>query len=87
MLSSRYGFIVALMVAAPAYSLDDERRAELRELLVQDCGSCHGMTLSGGLGPDITQGQLENKPDSYLFGTIRDGHPGTPMPAKAATIK
>ena len=81
MLPSRSALVIGLMIAAPAQALDDARRAELRDLLVQDCGSCHGMTLRGGLGPDITPEQLANKPDSYLFGTIRDGHPGTPMPA------
>jgi len=49
-------------------------------MLRHDCGSCHGMTLKGGLGPAITSDALRGKPAPYLFQTIRDGHPGTPMP-------
>lgn len=57
-----------------------ERQAELLHLLKQDCGSCHGMTLKGGLGPALTQQALAGKPVEYLYLTVRDGHPGTPMP-------
>lgn len=57
-----------------------ERQTELIHLLRHDCGSCHGMTLKGGLGPALTPEALNGKPASYLFQTVRDGHPGTPMP-------
>jgi len=30
-----------------------ERQRELVRLVRQDCGSCHGMTLAGGLGPPL----------------------------------
>jgi len=30
-----------------------ERQTELLYLLKQDCGSCHGMTLQGGLGSSL----------------------------------
>jgi mono/diheme cytochrome c family protein len=32
-------------------ALDTARQAELLHLLKHDCGSCHGMTRKGGLGP------------------------------------
>lgn len=57
-----------------------ERQAELVQLLKQDCGSCHGMTLKGGLGPSLLPPALENKPDAMLFETILNGRPGTAMP-------
>lgn len=57
-----------------------ERQAELIQLLKQDCGSCHGMTLKGGLGPSLLPRSLENKPDAMLFETILNGRPGTAMP-------
>ena len=34
--------------------------AALERLVVQDCGSCHGLTLKGGLGPDIRPQSLKH---------------------------
>lgn len=56
------------------------RQLELRHLLIQDCGSCHGMTLKGGLGPALRPANLEGKPDELLINTILLGRPGTAMP-------
>ena len=58
----------------------EARRAELATLLKHDCGSCHGLTLRGGLGPALLPEVLQDKPVSYLAGVILDGLPGTPMP-------
>ena len=60
--------------------LSKAREAELHNLLKQDCGSCHGMTLKGGLGPALTSEALKDKPLELLTLTIREGRPGTPMP-------
>jgi cytochrome c55X len=59
---------------------DAQRQAELRHLLEQDCGSCHGLTLKGGLGPALLPEQLAGKPRAFLMHTILDGRPGTAMP-------
>lgn len=64
------------VAAAP----DAERRAALLNLLRQDCGSCHGMTLQGGLGPALLPDSLAGKNDALLVTTILEGRPGTPMP-------
>ena len=56
------------------------RQQELRHLLHQDCGSCHGLTLKGGLGPPLVQDSLAGKPAAFLRQTILDGRPGTAMP-------
>ncbi|WP_207787747.1 c-type cytochrome [Candidatus Thiosymbion oneisti] len=56
------------------------RQAELRNLLTQDCGSCHGLTLAGGLGPSLQRQALVGKPAEYIAATILFGRPGTPMP-------
>lgn len=56
------------------------RQQALAHLLKHDCGSCHGMTLKGGLGPSLLPAAIEQKPDQLLFITIREGRPGTPMP-------
>lgn len=57
-----------------------ERQAELRNLLTQDCGSCHGLTLGGGLGPSLQRQALVDRPAEYLAATILFGRPGTAMP-------
>jgi cytochrome c55X len=56
------------------------RQKELVHLVRQDCGSCHGMTLQGGLGPALLPDALRDKPAEGLTATIYDGRPGTPMP-------
>ncbi len=68
--------VVTTVCAAPAPA----RQAELRDLLLQDCGSCHGMTLKGGLGPPLTPEALAGKSPELLRRTIVEGRPGTPMP-------
>ena len=66
----------ATVVAAP----DMERQAELLYLLKHDCGSCHGMTRKGGLGPPLLPESLNEKPQPLLVNTVLFGRPGTPMP-------
>ena len=63
-----------------AADLDPQRQMEIRDLLIQDCGSCHGLRLRGGLGPALTPEALQGKPDAFLVATILYGRPGTPMP-------
>ncbi len=69
-----------LAAAAAAAEIPAQRQAELANLLQQDCGSCHGLTLRGGLGPSLLPEALGNKPVEYLAATILYGRPGTPMP-------
>lgn len=71
--------IPALAFAAPSEP-SPERAAALRHLLVQDCGSCHGLTLKGGLGPALLPTNLAGKPAAFLTATILDGRNGTAMP-------
>jgi len=56
------------------------RQDELIHLLKQDCGSCHGLTLEGGLGPPLLPANLSAKPTEWLRQVILDGIPGTAMP-------
>ena len=56
------------------------RRIELVALVRQDCGSCHGLTLKGGLGPALLPDSLKGKGADSLKWTILQGRPGTPMP-------
>lgn len=56
------------------------RRSELITLVRQDCGSCHGLTLKGGLGPALLPETLRDKPADSLKATLLHGRPGTAMP-------
>ncbi|MGB5260559.1 MAG: cytochrome c [Gammaproteobacteria bacterium] len=73
-------FGALLCVPVGADPLPPDRQQELQHLLVQDCGSCHGMRLTGGLGPALTPEALAGKPRDLLLATIREGRSGTPMP-------
>jgi cytochrome c55X len=77
LLITSFIFITAQAVAA---ELDSSRQNELLYLLKHDCGSCHGMTLKGGLGPSLLPEALSDKPAGFLVSTILDGRPNTAMP-------
>lgn len=86
MLASRLVFALFWVLTAtianaePAAEPDAVRQKELVRLVRQDCGSCHGMTLQGGLGPALLPADLRDKPAEGLAATIYYGRPGTPMP-------
>ena len=48
------------------------------------CADCHGMDARGIRGPDITQVWAKGRTDGALFSTVRNGVPGTEMPAHPA---
>jgi cytochrome c55X len=75
-----FGLLASLIVLQALGAPLPSRQAELEHMLRHDCGSCHGMTLKGGLGPALTPDALHNKPRAYIQQSIRYGHPGTPMP-------
>lgn len=74
------GAVALLAAASLAAEPAAGRRAELTHLVRQDCGSCHGMTLKGGLGPALTRDALRDKPAESLVVTVLHGRPGTAMP-------
>lgn len=67
-------------VAISNTSIPAARRGELVFLVRQDCGSCHGMTLNGGLGPSLQPDALNGKSADYLKSIILHGRPDTAMP-------
>lgn len=71
------------MIAATAHAAEPDslRQRELVRIVRQDCGSCHGMTLKGGLGLPLTSAALRDKPFEGLVATVVYGRPGTAMPA------
>lgn len=62
------------------------RQAQLIHLVRQDCGACHGMQLSGGLGPALDPARLADLPEASLVATVLQGRPGTPMPGWQAFL-
>lgn len=62
------------------------RAQALVRMVRQDCGSCHGMLLTGGLGPAITPQALRDIPVDSVAATIYHGRPGTPMPPWKAMV-
>ncbi len=75
--------VVLLSLTLPAVAaaeLSPQRSEEIAHIVQQDCGSCHGLTLKGGLGPSLDPQRLQQLPESFLTITIQHGRPGTPMP-------
>ena len=73
------GLAMAMAMAATAGPTAG-RRSQLRDMVAQDCGSCHGMTLKGGLGSPLRPEDLAGQSAEAIVATILDGRPGTPMP-------
>ncbi len=70
-------FANALQAASAGGTADTKA---LKNLVHQDCGSCHGLTLKGGLGPDLRPKNLEHYDVEALADVILNGIPGTAMP-------
>ena len=82
--------LTGLSMAAHAFTgsaIENARQQELIYLLKQDCGSCHGLTLKGGLGPALLPHNLAGKSVDFLTLTILDGRPGTAMPPWRPLLK
>ena len=73
------GLALLATSCAQAQAPDAARQRELVRMVRQDCGSCHGLYLTGGLGPALTREALADKPLDSLASTIYGGRPGTPM--------
>lgn len=83
--------LAALLALATTARAGDEapssaRQRELRHLLDHDCGSCHGLTRRGGLGPALSRTALADRDDDFLVDTILFGRRGTPMPPWAGEL-
>ncbi|PKP74572.1 MAG: cytochrome C556 [Alphaproteobacteria bacterium HGW-Alphaproteobacteria-6] len=57
-----------------------DRAGRLEHMVIQDCGSCHGLTMKGGLGPALTPDRIAHAEPEGLALIILDGVPGTAMP-------
>lgn len=56
------------------------RRAEIIHMVRQDCGSCHGLAMKGGLGPPLLPAALADKDAAQLQFVVLHGRRGTAMP-------
>lgn len=72
----------AQLLPAPSAAAEvaPQRAAELAHMVMQDCGSCHGLTMKGGLGRPLTADALADATPEGLALIILDGVPGTAMP-------
>jgi len=79
--------VLPLAFAAAAQQQPDPARQQtLLRMVRNDCGACHGMRLTGGLGPALTPDALAGKPLDAMAATIAHGRPGTPMPPWRALL-
>jgi cytochrome c55X len=67
-------------VGGAALAGDIPDPVKLGDLVRQDCGSCHGLTMKGGLGKPLTADRLVHWDRDQLTHIILEGVPGTPMP-------
>ncbi|OZG72972.1 hypothetical protein BTA51_13515 [Hahella sp. CCB-MM4] len=54
--------------------------AGLTNMVRQDCGSCHGYYLKGGLGPPLRPSEIERLDINAIRAIIKFGKPDTAMP-------
>ncbi|MCF7203636.1 c-type cytochrome [Pseudomonas oligotrophica] len=87
-IARRPGLALASLLLIPAALAEPsaQRQAQLEHLLQQDCGSCHGLRMTGGLGPALTLDALAGKPRQSLIATVTHGRPGTAMPGWKALL-
>ena len=71
---------ISIPIRSYAGAITSVRKAELTNLVRQDCGSCHGMTLKGGLGKPLLPENLTDNSINDISDIILDGVQGTPMP-------
>ena len=79
------GLALCLIGAPPAFvteagGISADRAAQLEHMVIQDCGSCHGLTLKGGLGRALTRDAMAEADRETLALIVLDGIPGTAMP-------
>ncbi len=78
-------FVALFLIGAPALAAvpNPERIKELTRFVRQECGFCHGLHLTGGLGSPLTATALSDKPSEALIAATLYGIPGTAMPGWA----
>jgi len=75
------GVVIVLPGGAVAPTLFEGKHVE--EVFRDSCGGCHGPNREGATGPALIPGRLTSNDDFY-FDIIKNGKPGTVMPAWGA---
>ena len=57
-----------------------DKQRELARFVRQECGFCHGLKLTGGLGSPLTAETMKDKPVDLMVAIILHGIPGSAMP-------
>lgn len=79
----RAALLPVLLAAGLVQAADapgEARRAQLVDMVRQDCGACHGLALKGGLGPPLLPAALAERDAAQLGYVILNGRHGTAMP-------
>ena len=72
--------------SGPNFLDTPDSREQGRSLFQTHCAYCHGARGEGGRGVDLTTGVYRRGgSDAELYTTVRNGIPGTEMPAVRAT--
>lgn len=79
--------LLFLIIPAPVHGAPaPSRQVQLKHLLAQDCGACHGLHLTGGLGPALTRQALAGQTRDSLIATVTYGRPALAMPGWAPLL-
>lgn len=74
------GLILFCLADVSQADVERTRGDDLIHLVKHDCGSCHGISLRGGLAPPLTPAALAGRTPEALAKVIWEGRPGTAMP-------
>lgn len=80
----RVGVLVLWVLATPVQA--ERSEAELVRFGHDECGFCHGLHLTGGLGSALTPQALAGKSEATLVAITLQGLPGTAMPGWAGHL-
>jgi cytochrome c55X len=86
LLATQNGLVANSMADNSMVEMTSTRQNKLLYFLKHDCGSCHGMTLKGGLGPALLPETLAGQPRDYLVTTIMEGRKDTAMPGWSSML-
>jgi glucose/arabinose dehydrogenase/uncharacterized protein GlcG (DUF336 family) len=79
--------IVIALAAGSAHAQFNIGTGDAMQLYQQNCTGCHGANLEGGSAGSLIDGQWKHgNSDEAIAASIRDGVPGTPMPAWSAKL-